>query len=307
MTKKFEELNIFYKAQKAKSPWAIAWAIVRGGKEGGGTRLDSVREMYREDIAAASGDPGKERSLAAKIAGGIQRNPWNRSTDDLSGFKEEFTPLTKTETPEVSEQPEQSTKLEKKLSANLEAIAGWFFGGDVTRGFGEATPAQQREFERQIQQAMRKKGRRLRKESAMNKMQIFFNTKDNADTYVRKIPVNNAVKADSFLEKKLSIPPRQGEVFDPISHRWTKPENRGQTIQARGGKKRLRATGTGGHERSVSGHGKGVVREVGAGRKLKGETDLSRVRREEGFTSTKPKRSSAKKSKKTKEKKYGRS
>ncbi len=278
MKNKFNELNMFYKAQKAKSPWAIAWAIVRGSKGGGGTRLDSVREMYSDQISAAEGDPAKERSLAAKIAGGIERNPWNRSTDDLSGFKEDFTPLSKSKTPEVSE---QSTKIEKKISPALEAIAGWFFGGDVTRGMGQPTAAQQREFERQIQQAMRKKGRRLRKESAMNKMQTFFNSKDNADTYIRRGPLKNAVKADSILEKRLSIPPRQGEVFDPISHRWTKPENRGQTIQARGGKKRLRATGTGAGERSVSGHGKGVIRGVGAGRKHKGETDVARKRREE--------------------------
>jgi hypothetical protein len=283
MKNKFNELNMFYKAQKAKSPWAIAWAIVRGSKGGGGTRLDSVREMYSDQISATEGDPEKERSLAAKIAGGIQRNPWNRSTDDLSGFEQVFTPLSKLKTPEVSEQPEQSTKIQKKISPALEAIAGWFFGGDITSGIGQPTAAQQREFERQIQQAMRKKGRRLRKESAMNKMQTFFNAKDNADTYVRKGPLKHAVKADSILEKRLSIPPRQGEVFDPISHRWTKPENRGQTIQARGGKKRLRATGTGAGERSVSGHGKGVIRGVGAGRKHKGETDVSRKRREEEF------------------------
>jgi len=279
MENKFEKLNMFYKAQKAKSPWAIAWAIVRGNKDGG-TRLDSVREMYRDEIRSAGDNPEAQRSLAAKIAGGIQRNPWNRSTDDLSGFEEDFTPLSKEKTSEV---PEQSKKIEKKISPTLEAIAGWFFGGDVTSGLGQPTAAQQREFERQIQQAMRKKGRRLRKESAMNKMQTFFNVKDNADTYVRKAPLKNGVQADSTLEKRLSIPPRQGEVFDPISHRWTKPENRGQTIQARGGKKRLRATGTGAGERSVSGHGKGVIRGVGAGRKHKGETDVARKRREDSI------------------------
>ena len=42
---------------------------------------------------------------------------------------------------------------------------------------------------------MRKKGRRHRKESAINKMQMFFNTKDNADTYVRKIPLKNGTRS----------------------------------------------------------------------------------------------------------------
>ena len=75
-----------------------------------------------------------------------------------------------------------------------------------------------------------------------------------------------------------------GARFDPTSHRWVKPENVGQTYAARGGKKRIRGTGTGVHERSVSGHGKGRVRGEGAGRKFKGETDLAAQRRKEGFT-----------------------
>ena len=75
---------------------------------------------------------------------------------------------------------EQSTKIEKRISPELAALAGWYLSGDVTRGMGQPTPAQQREFERQIQQAMRKKGRRLRKDDAIEKMQQFFNTRDSA-------------------------------------------------------------------------------------------------------------------------------
>ena len=146
---------------------------------------------------------------------------------------------------------------------------------------GQATPAQQREFERQIQTAMRNKGRRLRKDEALEKMQQFFKTKDNADTYVRRTPVPKGVAAsDPDLIKtwfkssphQASVPPFAGARFDPSSRRWVKPENLGQTVQARGGKKRIRGTGTGAHERSVSGHGKGRIRGEGAGRKFKGET-----------------------------------
>ena len=180
----------------------------------------------------------------------------------------------------------KSTKsgLEKKVDPSVAALAGWWFGGDIARGIGTPTAAQQREFERQIQQTMRKKGRRLRKESAINKMQMFFNTKDNADTYVRKIPLKNGVQAESFLEKVLAVPPFAGARFDPASHRWVKPENIGQTYRARGGKKRFRGSGAGAHERSVSGHGKGRIRYEAAGRKHKGETDLAAQRRKEGFT-----------------------
>ena len=189
---------------------------------------------------------------------------------------------------------EQSTKIEKRISPELAALAGWYLSGDVTRGMGQPTPAQQREFERQIQRTMRKKGRRLRKDDAIEKMQQFFKTRDSADTYVRKTPVKNAVKAEDFLEKVMSVPPFAGARFDPTSHRWVKPENFGQTYQARGGKKRIRGSGTGARERSVSGHGKGRIRFEGAGRKFKGETDLAAQRRKEGFTHYKPKKSTSK-------------
>ena len=178
----------------------------------------------------------------------------------------------------------------QKMSPGMAALAGWYVSGDLTRGLGQPTAAQQREFERQIQRAMRKKGRALRKESAMTKMQSFFNTKDSTDTYIRKTPLKNGVQAETFLEKIMSIPPFAGARFDPTSHRWVKPENVGQTYAARGGKKRVRGTGTGVHERSVSGHGKGRIRGEGAGRKFKGETDLAAQRRKEGFTHGKLKR-----------------
>ena len=189
---------------------------------------------------------------------------------------------------------EKSIDMKKQsMSPGMAALAGWYISGDLTRGLGQPTAAQQKEFERQIQQAMKKKGRALRKESAMTKMQSFFKTKDSTDTYVRKIPLKNGVKVgilDSLIKGHLSLPPFAGARFDPTSHRWVKPENVGQTYSARGGKKRIRGSGTGAHERSVSGHGKGRIRGEGAGRKYKGETDLASQRRKEGFTHGKLKR-----------------
>lgn len=261
------ELDNLQKAQTAQNPWAIAWAIVtdytyndkgekipRPTSEG----LKAVKELYSKEIASAKGDTGKMKSLAAKIAAGIEENPFNKSMD-----------------------------IQK--SPAMAALAGWWLSDNITRGQGQPTPAQQREFERQIQQAMRKKGRTISKEdaeSAMGKMEAFFQ-KDENDTYVRRTPVPNAVAADTeaeILQKVLSLPPFAGARFDATAHRWVKPENVGQTYAARGGKKRLRASGTGAHERSVSGHGKGRIRGEGAGRKHKGETDLAASRRKEGFT-----------------------
>ena len=183
----------------------------------------------------------------------------------------------------------QKAIMKKLGSAAMGALAGWWLGGeiaDITRGMGQPTPAQQREFERQIQQAMRKKGKNIKKaDGAFQKLQMFFSSQtDASDTYVRRTPVKNAVQPDEDLQKKLSFPPYAGARFDPTSHRWTKPENYGQTYAARGGKKRVRGSGTGAHERSVSGHGKGRIRGEGAGAKGKGETHLSAQRRKEGFT-----------------------
>ena len=166
----FKELQSFFKAQTAQDPWAIAWAIVTdytyaknkktGKKEKVprdiGPELAAVKELYSKQIKSAAGNPKKMRSLAAKIAGGINENPFNKSVDI------------------------------QKISPATAALAGWWLGGTVREDFGrmsQPTASQQREFERQIQQAMRKKGRQITKESAMEKMQAFFQ-KDDSDTYV---------------------------------------------------------------------------------------------------------------------------
>ena len=254
-----KELNDFYKAQKVRKPWAVARAIVDQQDKGHST----VNPLYDEEVAATGGDEDKKRALMGKIVAGIQNNPYNKSMDDNEDVLQKINP------------------------ALAGGLAGWWLGGniqDIARGMGQPTPAQQREFERQIQQAMRQKGRKISKDSAMEKMQAFFQ-KDENDTYVRKTPVKNAVQADEdILQKILSIPPFAGAKLDPTSHRWTKPENFGQTYAARGGKKRIRGTGTGIGERTVSGHGKGRVRQEGAQAKYKSETHLAASRRKEGFT-----------------------
>ena len=187
----------------------------------------------------------------------------------------------------------KSADIQKLSSGAMSALAGWWLGGsiqDAYRQVSESTPAQQREFERQIQQAMRKKNKNLSKSQALQKLQLFFSTQtDNNDTYVRRKPLENAVTqpdAEAELLKVLGAPPFAGARFDPSSHRWVKPENFGNTYMARGGKKRIRGSGTGIHERSISGHGKGRIRGEGAGRKGKLETDLAASRRKQGFTHT---------------------
>ena len=55
-----------------------------------------------------------------------------------------------------------------------------------------------------------------------------------------------------LMKDHLPIPPRQGEVWDPVKHRWVKPENAGRTVaEVQGEHKRVRGSGTGQHQRAV--------------------------------------------------------
>ena len=152
----------------------------------------------------------------------------------------------------------------QKISDKAAAwLAGWWFSDTVSRGLGDPTAAQQREFERQVQQSMRQKTRSSRR-TGLRKMGPYMQTEKN-DTYFRKIPVENAVQATlvkyAIGSQRLSVPPFQGARFDPTSHRWVKPENMANTVAARGGKKRVRGSGPGTQgSRSIGGHGKGHER-----------------------------------------------
>ena len=74
------KLQNFYKAQTARNPWAIAWAIVQAGK---GKGTNSVNPLWTEEAAAAYGDTEKKKALAAKIAAGVENNPWNNQKKNV--------------------------------------------------------------------------------------------------------------------------------------------------------------------------------------------------------------------------------
>ena len=68
----YEELQLFFKAQSARNPWAIAWAIVGGpNSKPASPGLQRVREMYASRLAAVGDDVEKRKSLAASIARAI--------------------------------------------------------------------------------------------------------------------------------------------------------------------------------------------------------------------------------------------
>jgi len=122
---------------------------------------------------------------------------------------------------------------------------------------GEMTPAQQRQWERTLQNQMRRKNIDIDK-AAFKQLQNFY--KDKSDTYTRRKPAKNGVK----VEKILTSPPFQGAEFDPVSHRWKKPgevaAQTGNVNVGTGGKRRVRGAGTGAAQRSVGGHARGIRR-----------------------------------------------
>ena len=55
-----------------------------------------------------------------------------------------------------------------------------------------------------------------------------------------------------LMKDHLPIPPRQGEVWDAVKHRWVKPENAGRTVaEVQGEHKRVSGSVTGQHQRAV--------------------------------------------------------
>ena len=170
--------------------------------------------------------------------------------------------------------------LQKVSSSLIAFLAGLGLSDDIVRSGGgsprgEMTPAQQREWERTLNRQMKRKS--LKDGVSMRDLQKHWS--DTSDTYVRRVPVAKGVQAgETFLDKKLAAPPRPGEIWNPVSHRWTKEGNLGKVDVGSGGKKRLRAgsSSAGAHQKNVGGlSGKGRLRHVGTGRHLRGKIDVA--------------------------------
>lgn len=178
-------------------------------------------------------------------------------------------------------------KISTSLANLMSAAAGWAVSDDVVRAGGgsprgEVTTQQASEWERalsgaerrSVERAMRSKMRRKSQDSdsSMAELKTFY---DNSDTYIKRSPVKNGVNVQ---KDRAASPPRVGEMWDALKHRWVKPENVGHSVTETQGKKRIRGTGVGVHERSVGGHGRGKTRLVESGRRFKGTADAGVVR-----------------------------
>ena len=202
-------------------------------------------------------------------------------------------------------------KINSHLARLMAAAAGWALSDDVVRSGGgsprgEVTAAAQREFDRAVEQQQRDAERRQRRDdetrsaaerrryersmrSAMrtkksldeypqfNRMVKFYS--EGSDEYHRRTPIMLKKSEEMIIQKEhMPAPPRQGLVWDAVKHRWVRPENSGKTVTEVQGEKRIRGHGVGAHEKRVGGHGKGTIRQMGAGRRFRGMTDVANKR-----------------------------
>ena len=110
-----------------------------------------------------------------------------------------------------------------------------------------------------------------------NRMVKFYS--EGSDEYHRRTPIMLKKSEEMIIQKEhMPAPPRQGLVWDAVKHRWVRPENSGKTVTEVQGEKRIRGHGVGAHEKRVGGHGKGTIRQMGAGRRFRGMTDVANKR-----------------------------
>jgi hypothetical protein len=150
------------------------------------------------------------------------------------------------------------------LARLLSAAAGWALSADTASH--EVPPhmaqewerTQNREEKRKLQEEMIRKLKGLRKSDDGNFLD------DLAMLYKDHAPV----------------PPRMGLMWDAVKHRWTRPEKLGRTVWEVQGKRRMRGSGTGVHERSISRKGPGGkgAGSMEAGRRFRSVADAGQTK-----------------------------
>ena len=154
--------------------------------------------------------------------------------------------------------------MDPKLSSLLSAAASWALSGDIVDR--EVPKAMQREWERAIS---REEKRRL-EEEMMRRMKRSVRKSEDSDLFN---------ELQMFYKDHAPVPPRLGLMWDAVKHRWTRPEKVGRTVWEVQGKKRLRGSGTGVHERSIARRGAGGkgTGSMEAGRRFRGIADSGRA------------------------------
>jgi hypothetical protein len=149
------------------------------------------------------------------------------------------------------------------LARLLSAAAGWALSADTASH--EVPPHMAQEWER----TQNREEKRKLQEEMIRKLKGLRKSDDG--TFLDDLAM--------LYKDHAPVPPRMGLMWDAVKHRWTRPEKLGRTVWEVQGKKRMRGSGTGVHERSVSRKGAGGkgAGSMEAGRRFRSVADAGQA------------------------------
>jgi hypothetical protein len=154
--------------------------------------------------------------------------------------------------------------LSPALARLLSAAAGWALSADTASH--EVPPHMAQEWER----TQNREEKRKLQEEMIRKLKGLRKSDDG--TFLDDLAM--------LYKDHAPVPPRMGLMWDAVKHRWTRPEKLGRTVWEVQGKRRMRGSGTGVHERSISRRGPGGkgAGSMEAGRRFRSVADASQAK-----------------------------
>ena len=233
------------------------FAAVSAGATGQGETRSKMGEDWEAGMGPAPRGSAKERKkdrIYRRLGGGEGGNEkWEKIKEKQSQRKDK-------ENGDDDEEKaiiQNMQKMSPALANLLSAAAGWALSADTASR--SVPPEMAAEWERAHSREDKKK---LQEEM------------------VRKLKGMRKSDDGPFLElDHAPVPPRMGLMWDAVKHRWTRPEKVGRTVWEVQGKKRVRGSGTGVHERSRSTKGTGGKGQgsMEAGRRFRSVADAGRT------------------------------
>mgnify|MGYP003647657210 CR=1 FL=1 len=236
---------------------------VEGRKSGWENEAGSCWGKVRRIFGISTVDT-RERDKADWVAG---TSPTSLGTRIHDAFSECFEAAKRKVKGKRGRSTEKSLEkaMSPQLSSLLSAAAGWALSADLaSKGI---PPEMAREWERAISREDKK---RLQEEM-MRRLKSSVRKSEGSENLMAELQM--------LYKDHAPVPPRYGLMWDAVKHRWTRPEKVGRTVWEVQGKKRLRGSGTGVHERSLARRGAGGkgTGSMEAGRRFRGASDSGRA------------------------------
>ena len=229
--------------QKVAEASRRAWGILRSR----GYTIEDLRERLKSQWRAGMG----ARAIGTKL-NDMHRAIVERLLNPKRGGRKAAT-------------VQAMQKMSPELSTLLSAAAGWALSADLSNK--GVPPEMAREWERAVSREDKK---RLQAEM-MRRLRRAVRKSENSESLMDELQM--------FYKDHAPVPHRYGLMWDAVKHRWTRPEKVGRTVWEVQGKKRLRGSGTGVHERSIARRGAGGkgTGSMEAGRRFRGIADSGRA------------------------------